>query len=276
MRSRTWEARLGECLMSNEFSDKVAVITGGSRGIGREIAVELARAGAQIVIVSSSSVNLAAASQIIAAAGGPAPLTVEADLRELKGCQHVFNTVKDKFQRCDILVCSAGATRAGNFVDLPDEAWLDGYALKLFGCVRMCRLLWPMLKAAQGFVVNIGGGAARSPGADFSIGASVNAAMGNFSKALSQLGKRDGVNVNVIHPGATETERLYELIEQRSKASGKSVEQLKQEATAKDGLRRLGKAEDVAALVLFLCSEKARHIQGTAIAVDGGATVGYY
>jgi 3-oxoacyl-[acyl-carrier protein] reductase len=262
--------------MANEFSGKVAVITGGSRGIGREIAVELARAGAQTVIVSSSAANLAAASRIVAAAGGLAPLSIEMDLRELKGCQHVFNTVKDKFQRCEILVCSAGATRAGNFVDLPDEAWLDGYALKLFGCVRMCRLLWPMLKAAQGFVVNIGGGAARSPGADFSIGASVNAAMGNFSKALSQLGKRDGVNVNVIHPGATETERLDQLIEQRSKASGKSVEQLKQEATAKDGLRRLGKAEDVAALALFLCSEKARHIQGTAIAVDGGATVGYY
>jgi 3-oxoacyl-[acyl-carrier protein] reductase len=262
--------------MPDEFSGKVAVITGGSRGIGREIAVEFARAGAQTVIVSSSAEHLAAAGKIIIAAGGPAPVAVAADLRQLDGCKRVFDAVKDKFNRCDILVCSAGATRAGNFVDLPDEAWLDGYALKLFGCVRMCRLLWPMLKAAQGFVVNIGGGAARSPGADFSIGASVNAAMGNFSKALSQLGKRDGVNVNVIHPGATETERFYQLIEQRSKASGKSVEQLKEEATAKDGLRRLGKAEDVAALTLFLCSEQARHIQGTAIAVDGGATVGYY
>ena len=78
---------------------------------------------------------------------------------------------------CDILVCSAGATRAGNFTELPDQAWMDGYALKFFGCVRMCRLFWLMLKAAQGCVVNIGGGAARSPGADFSIGASVNAAM---------------------------------------------------------------------------------------------------
>jgi 3-oxoacyl-[acyl-carrier protein] reductase len=261
--------------MSGEFSGKVAVITGGSRGIGREVAVELARAGGQTVIVSSSGTNLAVASKTIAEAG-LAPLVVEADLRSLDGCRSVFDAVKEKFNRCDILVCSAGATRAGNFVDLPDEAWLDGYALKLFGCVRMCRLLWPMLKAAQGFVVNIGGGAARSPGADFSIGASVNAAMGNFSKALSQLGKRDGVNVNVIHPGSTETERFYQLIEQRSKASGKPVKQLKQEATARDGLRRLGKAEDVAALALFLCSEKARHIQGTAIAVDGGATVGYY
>lgn len=262
--------------MSEEFSDKVAVITGGSRGIGREIAVEFARAGAQTVIVSSSAEHLAAATKTIAAAGGPATVAITADLRQLDGCQQVFDTVKAKFNRCDILVCSAGATRAGNFVDLPDDAWLDGYALKLFGCVRMCRLFWPLLKTAQGFVVNIGGGAARSPGADFSIGASVNAAMGNFSKALSQLGKRDGVNVNVIHPGTTETERFYQLIEQRSKASGKSVEELKKEATAKDGLRRLGKADDVAALALFLCSEKARHIQGTAIAVDGGATVGYY
>ena len=261
--------------MSSEFANKVAVITGGSRGIGREIALELARAGAQTAIVSSSADNLDAAAKTIGAAGA-APLAIAADLRTLDGCQKVFDAVRDRFDRCDILVCSAGATRAGNFVELPDQAWVDGYALKLFGCVRMCRLFWPMLKAAQGFVVNIGGGAARSPGADFSIGASVNAAMGNFSKALSQLGKRDGVNVNVIHPGATETERFYQLLEQRSKASGKSVEQLKEEATAKDGLRRLGKPDDVAALALFLCSDKARHIQGTAIAVDGGTTIGYY
>jgi NAD(P)-dependent dehydrogenase (short-subunit alcohol dehydrogenase family) len=262
--------------MPGEFQGKVAVITGGSRGIGREIAVDFAKQGAQTVIVSSSDANLAAATKTIAAAGGPAPLAINADLRKLEGVQQVFNTVKEKFGRCDVLVNSAGATRAGNFVDLPDEAWMDGYALKLFGCVRMCRAFWPMLKAANGFVVNIGGGAARSPGADFSIGASVNAAMGNFSKALSQQGKKDGVNVNVVHPGATETERFYQLLDQRSKASGKPVEELKKEATVKDGLRRLGKAEDVSALTLFLCSEKARHIQGTAIAVDGGSTVGYY
>jgi len=262
--------------MPGEFAGKVAVVTGGSRGIGREIAVDFAKAGAQTVIVSSSDANLAAAAKTIGAAGGPAPLAINADLRKLEGVQQVFNTVKDRFGRCDILVNSAGATKAGNFVDLPDEAWMDGYALKLFGCVRMCRAFWPMLKSANGFVVNIGGGAARSPGADFSIGASVNAAMGNFSKALSQQGKKDGVNVNVIHPGATETERFYQLIEQRSKASGKSVEELKKEATVKDGLRRLGKADDISALTLFLCSDKARHIQGTAIAVDGGSTVGYY
>jgi 3-oxoacyl-[acyl-carrier protein] reductase len=125
-------------------------------------------------------------------------------------------------------------------------------------------------------VVNIDGGAARSPTAEFLIGGAVNAAMGNFSKGLSQLGKRDGVNVNVIHPGTTETERNLQLLQQRAAAAGKSVDELRAEALAKTGVRRIGTPEDIAELALFLCSERARHIQGTAIAVDGGATVGYY
>jgi len=262
--------------MPGEFQGKVVVITGGSRGIGREIAVDFAKAGAQTVIVSSSETNLASASKTVAAAGGPAPVAIAANLKTLDGCQQVLKHVEDKFKRCDILVNSAGATKAGNFVDLPDDAWMDGYALKCFGCVRMCRLFWPLLKTAQGHVVNIIGGAARTPGADFTIGGSVNAAMGNFSKSLSQLGKRDGVNVNAIHPGATDTERFGELLDQRSRASGKSIDDLRKEATAKDGIRRIGKPEDISALTLFLCTERARHIQGTAIAVDGGSTAGYY
>jgi 3-oxoacyl-[acyl-carrier protein] reductase len=262
--------------MPGEFQGKVVVITGGSRGIGREIAVDFAKAGAQTVIVSSSETNLAAASKTVAAAGGPAPVAIAVNLKTLDGCQQVLKHVEVKFKRCDILVNSAGATKAGNFVDLPDDAWMDGYALKFFGCVRMCRLFWPLLKTAQGHVVNIIGGAARTPGADFTIGGSVNAAMGNFSKSLSQLGKRDGVNVNAIHPGATDTERFGELLDQRSRASGKSIDDLRKEATAKDGIRRIGKPEDISALTLFLCTERARHIQGTAIAVDGGSTAGYY
>jgi NAD(P)-dependent dehydrogenase (short-subunit alcohol dehydrogenase family) len=265
-----------------EFDGKVVVVTGGSRGIGRAIATHFARHGAQTVLAASSAANLAAAAQAIAAGQGdgearsPQPATVVADLRQLEGCEHVAAAVREHFGRCDILVNNAGATRAGNFLDLPDAAWLDGYALKFFGCVRMTRLLWPLLKEAQGHVVNIVGGAARTPGAEFLIGGSVNAAMANFSKGLSQLGKRDGVNVNVIHPGATDTERTQQLLEQRAAASGKSVEALRAETYAKDGLKRLGHPDDIAALTLFLCSVPARYIQGTAIAVDGGAAPGFY
>ena len=90
--------------------------------------------------------------------------------------------------------------------------WQDGFALKFFGCVRLCRLFWPLLKTAHGHVVNIIGGAARTPDPEFLIGGSVNAAMHNFTKGLSGLGKRDGVNVNAILPGMTETERVEQLV----------------------------------------------------------------
>jgi NAD(P)-dependent dehydrogenase (short-subunit alcohol dehydrogenase family) len=262
--------------MAQEFAGKVVVISGASRGIGRGIAAAFAKEGAQTVLASSSAERLAEAARSIGQAGGPQPITVAGDLRTLAGCEQVFNIVKDRFGRCDILVNSAGATKAGNFVDLTDEEWLDGYALKFFGCVRLCRLFWPMLKASHGTVINIDGGAARTPGADFTIGGSVNAAMANFSKALSKLGLKDDVNVNVIHPGTTDTERTNTLIEQRAKASGRSVEELRQENVARAGIRRMGTVEDIAALTLFLCGPAARHIQGAAIAVDGGGTPGVY
>jgi NAD(P)-dependent dehydrogenase (short-subunit alcohol dehydrogenase family) len=262
--------------MAGEFSGKIVVVSGGSRGIGRGIAAAFAQGGAQTVLAASSAAHLAEAAKSIVAAGGLTPLTVAGDLRTLDGCTNVFDHVKECFGCCDILINSAGATRAGAFADLADEAWLDGYALKLFGAVRLTRLFWPLLKAAQGHVVHIAGGAGRTPDPEFLIGGSVNAAMAAFSKGLSKLGMRDGVNVNAILPGATETERAIELAQQRAAATGKSVAEVNAAVLAQSGIRRIGTVEDVAALALFLCSEQARHIQGTSIAVDGGATPGVY
>jgi 3-oxoacyl-[acyl-carrier protein] reductase len=261
--------------MSAEFKGKIVVISGGSRGIGRGIAVAFAREGAQTVLASSSEQNLAAAAKAVAA-HGLEPVTVAGDLRTLAGCEQVFKLVNDRFHRCDVLVNNAGATRAGNFLELSDDLWLDGFALKFFGAVRLTRLFWPLLKAAQGHVVNIVGGAARTLEPEFLIGGSVNAASANFAKGLSKLGMRDGVNVNVIHPGQTATERTMQLFQQRAAAQGKSVEELRTEALTKSGLRRMATPEDIAELTLFLCSERARQIQGTAVAVDGGTTPGNY
>jgi NAD(P)-dependent dehydrogenase (short-subunit alcohol dehydrogenase family) len=251
------------------------VVTGGSRGIGRGIALAFAREGAQTVLASSSEPNLAAAAKVVAAEG-PEPMTVAGDLRRLEGCQQLFKRVSERFQRCDVLVNNAGATRAGNFLELTDDQWLDGFALKFFGGVRLTRLFWPLLKASEGHVVNIIGGAARTVEPEFLIGGSVNAAAANFTKGLSRLGMRDGVHVNAIHPGQTATERTEQLLQQRAAAQGKSVEQARAEAVAKSGTRRMSTPEDIAALTLFLCSERARQIQGTAIAVDGGTTPGLY
>jgi NAD(P)-dependent dehydrogenase (short-subunit alcohol dehydrogenase family) len=261
--------------MATQFSGKVAVITGASRGIGRAIAEAFAREGAQTALVASSPENLEQAAKAIAAKGLQ-PLICAADLRQLESCEEVFARVRDRFDRCDILINCAGATQSGNFLVLDDALWTDGFALKFFGAVRLTRLFWPMLKTAQGSVVNIIGGAARTPNAEFLIGGSVNAALANFSKGLSVLGNRDGVNVNAIHPGSTQTERIEQIWRQTAAATGKTPEQIRSELIARTGIRRLANPEDVAELAVFLCSERARHIQGVAIAVDGGQTPGLY
>jgi NAD(P)-dependent dehydrogenase (short-subunit alcohol dehydrogenase family) len=263
-------------MMASEYTGKVVVVSGGSRGIGRGIAAAFAASGAQTVLAASSQANLDAAADAIARDAALRPEVCAADLRTEEGCEQVFRFVSQRHRRCDILVNSAGATRAGAFMSLSEEAWQDGFALKFFGCVRLCRLFWPLLRTAHGHVVNIIGGAARTPDPEFLIGGSVNAAMHNFTKGLSGLGKREGVSVNAILPGMTETERVEKLFRQRAEATGMSVSEVRDALVAKDGLARLGKPEDVAALALFLCSEGARHIQGTAIAVDGGATPGLY
>jgi len=262
--------------MANAYAGKVVVVSGGSRGIGGAIAAAFAAGGATTVLAAMSPVNLETTAGRIAAGAALRPDICAADLRTAEGCAEVHRFVADRHGRCDVLVNSAGATRAGAFLNLSEESWQDGFALKFFGCVRLCRLFWPLLKTARGHVVNIIGGAARTPDPEFLIGGSVNAAMHNFTKGLSGLGKRDGVNVNAILPGMTETERVEQLFRQRAEAGGTSVDEVRATMIAKDGLARLGRPEDVAALALFLCSEQARHIQGTAIAVDGGATSGLY
>src|SRR5437870_12801981 len=107
--------------MAGEFDGKIVVIAGASRGIGRGIALAFAREGAQTVLASSSGQNLAAAAKAVAAEG-PEPLTVAGDLRKLDACEQLFAQVDARFHRCDVLVNNAGATRAGNFAELPDDA----------------------------------------------------------------------------------------------------------------------------------------------------------
>jgi len=262
--------------MPKEFEGKVVVVSGGSRGIGRGIAVAFAREGAQTVLAAANAANLAEGVKAVAAAGGPAPMTIAGDLRTLAGCEQVFAKVNERFKRCDVLVNNAGATKGGKFFELPDDAWADGFALKFHAAVRLTRLFWPLLKEAHGSIVNIVGGAARTPGPDFLIGGAVNAAVANFTKGLTAMGNRDDININVIHPGQTQTDRVEQLFAQFAKAQNKTVQQIREEALVKSGLRRIATPEDVAEVAVFLCSAKARHIQGTAIALDGGGTPGYY
>src|SRR4051794_22549569 len=121
--------------MAGEFSGKVVVVSGGSRGIGRSIAKAFAAEGAQVVLAANSEANLKKTAGEIAAAGGKKPDIVAGDLRQLAACQAVFDAVNKQHGRCDILINSAGATKAGNFLDLTDDNFQDGFALKYYSAV---------------------------------------------------------------------------------------------------------------------------------------------
>ena len=260
--------------MTDALGARVAVVTGASRGIGRAIVTRLATAGCDLVLAARDGASLAEIASLLREDGRRVAV-VAGDLRTLEGCTAVRDAAL-AFPRVDILVNCAGATQGGPLEELGDDIWHDGFALKFFAAVRLSRLLWPQLRDSRGTVVNIVGGFARTPDPDFAIGGAVNAALANFTKALAGQGLRDDVNVNAIHPGMTVTERLAEILETRAKQAGKSVEEMRRESMKREGIRRLGQPEDVADLVAFLCSPAARHINGTAIAVDGGGTPGVY
>ena len=258
------------------LSGKNAFISGSSRGLGLACAKALAEQGANVFLVATNEALLKEATSVIQQRSAVQVGFHAVDLRTLEGCQQASNAFNERFEQADILVNSAGATKGGIFPEQSDEEMIDGFALKFHGAVRLCRQLWPALKQSKGTVINVVGGAARSPSRDFMVGGSVNAALANFSKALAAQGLVDDVNVNWILPGMTETERMERLLEGKAKMQNKTKEEVRADSIRHEGIRRLGLPEDVAELVVFLCSPAARHIQGAGIPVDGGAGKGYY
>ncbi|HXB75095.1 MAG TPA: SDR family NAD(P)-dependent oxidoreductase, partial [Candidatus Acidoferrales bacterium] len=165
------------------LNGKTAVVTGASRGIGRAIALRLAREGARTVLSARDRDALGRAVAEIQASGGQAAC-VALDLRIPDAPPQLVDFAMKTFGRIDIVVNNAGATRRGEFEDLTDEDWIDGFALKFFGAVRLTRAAWPHLKTVSGSVINISGVGGRTPGSQFTIGGSVNAALLSFTKAM--------------------------------------------------------------------------------------------
>ena len=258
------------------FDGKLTFVSGGSRGIGLAIAQKLADGGADVFLAASNAERLQSAKATLSNAGAGRVDFHAADLRTMAGCTAAAQAALDVFVRCDMLINAAGATKDGIFPDQPDEEMIDGFALKFHGAVRLSRLLWPALKSSRGVVINIVGGFARTPVADFVVGGAVNAALANFSKALADKGLVDDVNVNWIHPGLTVTERLEGIFADRAAQQNKTRDQIEVESITAEGIRRLGRPEDIAALASFFCSPAARHIHGTGISCDGGGAKGYY
>ncbi len=211
--------------MDLQLTNKVAIVTGASRGIGRSIAQTLAAEGMSVTLVARTKSQL----EELAGSIATSSLVQAVDLRLPDSPSAVVAATVERFGRVDLLVNNAGATKRGDFFELTDMDWADGFGLKFFGAMRCCRAAWPHLKAAKGSIVNIAGIGGRTGTAEFTIGGTVNAAMLNLTKALADRGVRDGVRVNAINPGGVATERLQARLRSFATERGVDLSRAEQE-----------------------------------------------
>jgi len=258
-------------LDGSPLQGKISIVTGASRGIGRGIAVRLAAAGSSVLLCARDQMLLDAAAAEIRDAGGTAE-TIALDLRTPDAGRRITELAIHRFGKIDILVNNAGATKRGEFLDLTDEDFAGGFELKFFGSVRLTRAAWPHLKAAAGSVVFISGVGGRTPGAQFAIGGSVNAALLSLTKALADLGLRDGVQVNAINPGTIRTARYTARLNTLAQGRGLDPESAEREYIRGAAISRIGEPQDIAALVEFIACRDGRLLHGALIDMDAGAT----
>jgi 3-oxoacyl-[acyl-carrier protein] reductase len=254
--------------MDLNLSGGVAIVTGASRGIGRAIAETLAAEGMKITAAARSKDRL----DDLAKSIKTHCLVQAVDLRQPEAPAAVVDATVKEFGRIDLVVNNAGATKRGDFFELTDADWDDGFALKFFGAMRLSRAAWRHLQATHGAIVNIIGVGGRTGSADFAIGGSVNAAFRLFTKALADRGVKDGVRVNAINPGSIKTERLDVRLKSFAAEQGIDVSRAEAELAKASGVSRFGEPAEIAAAVAFLASSRCGFCHGALLDVDGGQT----
>ena len=256
------------------LSGKVAIVTGGSKGIGRAAALQFVNEGASVLICARGREALDDTVAVAGAAGRERIAAIAADLTDAAAIRRVVERAVSEFGRLDILVNNAGSARPGDFQKISDDDWKLDFELKFFGYVRMAReAMAKMAERKSGVIVNVIGTGGLVPSAGYMVGGAANAALNHFTKALAAEGAKHGVRVAGINPGPILTDRLKLFLEQRAResGSGRGAEEIMRRMTP---LGRPGKAEEVADLILFLASERAAFIHGANITIDGGANPG--
>jgi NAD(P)-dependent dehydrogenase (short-subunit alcohol dehydrogenase family) len=260
--------------MDLELQGKRAIVTGGSRGIGKAIARRLALEGCDVTICARSEGPLAEAADEIARASGRKVVPITCDVMDPHSVRRFVERSAEELGGIEILVNSAarvgGARGDVETVD-PAEVIRD-FEEKLIGYLRFAQSAVPHMKrAGWGRIVNISGGAGRSPGTQISAGAR-NAATVNMTRALANSLGASGINVNAVYPGGTVTEATLDRVGEQAAREGTTAELLLNAQAERTLIKHMITAEDVANVVAFLCSPLAIGITGEAIAVNGGSS----
>lgn len=261
--------------MDLQLRGKRALVTGGSRGIGKAVARVLAEEGAAVALLARDRVRLEAAASELAAASGARVVGVAADTTEDAAVKAaVAEAALQLGGTIDILV-NAAAEPAGfaappSLGEISGEDFHAALDTKVMGYLRCAREVVPGMRAAGwGRIVNISGLAARQAGN--TVGSIRNVAVAALTKNMADELGPAGIQVNVVHPGVTRTERTAPLLAARAQAGGRSEAQVEAQMAAGNSIHHLVTAEEVAWVVVFLCSPRSRAINGDAIAAGGGA-----
>jgi len=255
--------------MQMRMNGRNALVTGGSRGIGRAIAKHFAGAGANVAIIARDAAALEEARAEIAAAGSTKTIAVAADVATAEGCRKAFEATQKAFGQLDVLVNNAGTSQRGEFTAVSDEVWQNDIDLKLFAAIRLCRLAFPGMKARRwGRVINVLNIGAKAPAAASAPTSVTRAAGMALTKVLAGEGAPHNVLVNAVLVGRIESHQWVRRHAAENK--GRTLAEFYAEMARGIPLGRIGTAEEFAGMVLFLASDAGSYLTGTAINIDGG------
>ena len=248
------------------LAGKHALITGGSKGIGRATAELLAEEGVDVTLVARDPAALAQAADAVRARRQVKVVTIATDLSR----EEEVLRVAAEAGALDILVNNAGAIPPGGLGSVDNETWRKAWDLKVFGFISLCRAVYPAMAARRdGVIINVIGAAGETFPANYIAGAAGNAGLMAFTRALGKASPADGIRVVGINPGATATERMEMLLRRRARDEfgdeGRWLELCQGMAFG-----RPGKPEEIAAAVAFLASSRSGYTTGTILTISGG------
>lgn len=258
------------------LKEKIAIIGGSSKGLGRGCAVRLAREGANIVICSNDEISLDDTSRYLREFGVEV-LPLKVDMSSGEDNERIVDETIKRFGRVDILINNSGGPPPGKFLDFDHKDWEEAFNSVLMYVVRLCKMVVPQMKKNNwGRIINLTSLSVKEPAENLILSNVFRSGVVSMAKSISRELIKHNITINNICPGAFKTDRAIELMKKAAAQKNITVEEIEREAIKAMPLGRYQKPEELGDIVAFLCSELACGITGTTIQIDGGMHRGLF